>query len=65
MPRQYQRAVVPLPEQRMGDALALHPLPVLRAPPRRVAVAAGVDELQEPLVGHVVALDRERRRPRR
>ena len=71
-PRQRQRhqvehaAPVPppavaLPEQRMLDAFALHPVPVLRPPPPRVLVAAGVDELEKPRVRHVVPLDGERR----
>ena len=51
-----------------ASAFGLAPLPVVRLPPPRVAVAAGLDELEKPRVGHVVALDREARhvdRPRR
>ena len=50
-----------LPEQRMAHRIMLQPRKVVRPPPARVAVAAGVDELQERGVRHVVALDRERR----
>src|SRR5262249_47337475 len=75
-PRQRQRerleqaapspaVTVALPEQRMLDTVTPDPLPVLRRPPLRVAIAAGVDELEEPRVGHIVPLDRERLDPDR
>ena len=44
------------PEWRKRHALAPDPLPVLGAPPARIAVTAVLDELEECLVGRVMAL---------
>src|SRR2546422_3402351 len=50
---------VTLPEQRVPDALPLHPVPVVRMPEAPLPIAAGVDEFHEGRIGHVVALHRE------
>src|SRR5262249_3821653 len=45
------------PEERMAHAIRLQPCPGVGIPPAFVAVAAGFDELEKILVGHVVALN--------
>src|SRR3989442_9202395 len=50
---------VTLPEQRVPDALPLHPVPVVRMPEAPLLIAAGVDELHESCVGHIVSFHRE------
>ena len=51
---------MPLPEERVSDALCDDPGPVLVAPPFRSAVAAGVDEFQKIGIRDVVPIDRKR-----
>src|SRR3954471_16629971 len=53
------RRAVELPKSRMRDPLAADPCPIRRAPPSPIAVAAGVDELHELVIGHVVDIDAE------
>src|SRR4051794_13587513 len=53
------RAVIAPPEDGMGQTFGLKPTPVLWPPPPRIAVAAGIDELEVVSVCDVVTLDRE------
>src|ERR671931_690532 len=45
----------------MLDLLSLNPLPVFRAPPPRIGIPTCIDELEKPIVGDAVTLDRETR----
>src|SRR2546427_4819724 len=45
----------------MREPPCLDPVPILRAPPSLIPIAAGLDELEKPGVGDVVPLDRKSR----
>ena len=54
-------APLSLPERWVSDSFRLYPCPVLRRPPSRVSVAAGLDEFQKAGIGDVMTLDGKRR----
>src|SRR4029077_19400149 len=49
--------VAAFPEQRMGDALPVDPLQVVRTPPSWLVIPAGLHKLQKTGVGHVVPVN--------